>query len=98
MTGLEIVNLQGTRPSIFPMTLRLLLWIFGPFNLLVDLCWLGADTEQQSLRDCYSGTYVVRNKAEPIGKGPIHLAYYTGLGMTLTYPRVVRPKIGDGTS
>lgn len=91
VTGLKIVNLKGNRPSVFRMTFRMLLWLLGPFNLLIDLMWLGADTEQQSLRDCYSGTCVVRSQAKPIGEGAIHLAYYTALGMTLMYPRVVRP-------
>jgi uncharacterized RDD family membrane protein YckC len=93
MLGLKIVTTRGTRPSLFRMTFRFLLWIFGPFNFLLDLFWLGADSEQQSLRDCYAGTYVVRNCAEPIGSAPIHLTRYHGMGLTLVYPRVVRPKL-----
>lgn len=95
LTGLKIVNLRGTRPSILQMTFRLLLWIFGPFNLLLDFLWLSVDTEHQTLRDCYSGTCVIRNDAQPIGTGPITLAYYTALTWTLTYPRVARRKLSD---
>jgi uncharacterized RDD family membrane protein YckC len=93
MLGLKIVTTHGTRPSLPTMTFRLLMWLFGPFNFILDLIWLGADTEQQSLRDCYSGTYVVRNDAEPIGSAPIHLTRYHGAGLTLVYPRVVRPQL-----
>lgn len=92
LLGLKIVTTRGTRPSLFAMTLRLLMWVFGPFNLIADLIWLGADTEGQSLRDCYIGTYVVRSIAEPIGTAPVHLAWYCGAGFTLAYPRVVRPR------
>ena len=90
LTDLKIVDLKGERPSILRMTFRMLLWLLGPFHLLLDLMWLGADSEQQSLRDCYAATCVVRNQAKPIGEGPIHLAYYTAMGLTLMYPRVVR--------
>ena len=92
LTGLKIVGIRGQRPSIVRMTFRMLLWLFGPFNLLLDLMWLGADSEHQSLRDCYAGTYVVRCDAEPVGKAQVHLAYYNAFGFSLMYPRVVRPK------
>ena len=98
VTGLKIVNLRGNRPSVLRMTFRMLLWMIPRFYLF-DLLWIGADTEQQSLSDCYSGTCVVRNTAEPIGKGPIHLVYHTAFGWIVMYPRVVRaPKRNDGTS
>ncbi len=90
--GLKIVNTKGQRPSILRMTFRMLLWLFGPINLIIDLLWLGADAERQTLRACYAGTYVLRKRAEPIGTGPVHLTRYCGGGLTLSYPRVVRPK------
>jgi uncharacterized RDD family membrane protein YckC len=92
LLGLMIVTTKGERPSLFTMTFRMLMWVFGPFNFLLDLIWLGADTEGQSLRDCFAGTYVVRNGAEPVGFAPMHLTRYTGAGMALSYPRVCRPK------
>ena len=90
--GLKIVTTRGEPPSLLTMTLRVSLWVFGPINLLLDLLWMGADTEQQSIRDCYLGTYVVRSDAEPIGEAPIHLTRYCGGGLALMYPRVVRPQ------
>ncbi|QDT11235.1 RDD family protein [Stieleria marina] len=91
LLGLTIVTTKGGRPTLFTMTLRILMWICWPFNFVVDLIWLGADTEGQTLRDCYASTYVVRHGAEPIGFAPEHLTRYNGAGMTLAYPRVCRP-------
>lgn len=90
--GLRIVSAKGGPPSLFAMTMRMLMWMFGPFNLVLDLLWLGADTESQSLRDCYLQTYVVSKPAKPIGRAPVHLARYTAMGFALAYPRVCRPK------
>ncbi len=92
---LMIVTTRGERPSLSIMTFRMLMWLYGPFNILNDLLWLGADTERQSLRDCFAGTYVVRNGATPIGYAPMHLARYNGAGLTLAYPRPCRPTTRD---
>ena len=92
LLGLKIVTTKGERPSLFIMTFRMMMWLFGPFNFLFDLMWLGADTESQSIRDCFAGTYVVRNGAEPLGFAPVHLTCYTGAGLALSYPRVCRPE------
>ena len=92
LAGLQIVTTKGARPTLSAMTFRLLLRIFGPFNFILDLVWLGADTEQQTLRDCYAGTYVVRANVKPAGVGPVHMNRYFGAGLALSYPRVVRPK------
>lgn len=91
LTGARILNLRGERPSVFRMTFRLLLWLFGPFNLIFDLFWAGTDDDRQTLRDRFSGTCVVNNSAEPLGTGEIHFTYYDALGMNMMYPRVVRP-------
>ncbi len=90
LTGSRILNLRGKRPSIFRMTFRMLLWAFGPFNLLFDLLWSGIDDDRQTLRDRFAGTCVVKNRAEPIGTAEIHLTYYHALGFALMYPRVMR--------
>jgi uncharacterized RDD family membrane protein YckC len=90
--GVKLVSAKGGRPSLFSMTIRMVMWMFGPFNLLFDLLWLGADTESQSLRDCYLATYLIKRKAVPIGRAPVHLTRYTALGFVIAYPRVVRPK------
>ncbi len=91
LLNLKIVTTKGQRPSLFIMTFRMMMWMFGPFNFFIDLIWLGADTECQSLRDCFAGTYVVRKNANPIGQAAVHLTRYTGAGLTLAYPRVCRP-------
>ncbi len=91
LLNLKIVSTSGERPSLFTMTFRMLMWLLGPFNLFLDLLWLGADTEGQSLRDCFASTYVVQCNAEPIGVAPIHLARYNAVGFNLSYPRVCRP-------
>jgi len=90
LTDVKIVDLRGNRPSILRMTLRMLLVLLGPFRPFADVFWVGPDTDSRSLRDCYAGTYVVRRRAEPIGKGPLHLSYYDACGFTLMYPHVVR--------
>ncbi len=92
LTGSRILNLRGKRPSIFRMTFRVLLWAFGPFNLLFDLLWSGIDDDCQTLRDRFAGTCVVNNHAEPIGTAEIHLTHYNAFGFALMYPRVMRPK------
>lgn len=92
LLGIKLVCAKGGRPSLISMTIRMLMWMFGPFNLVLDLLWLGADTESQSLRDCYLGTYLVNRNATPIGRGPVHLTRYNAMGFALAYPRVCRPK------
>ncbi len=98
LVGVKIVSTKAERPSVWAMTFRMMLWIFGPINMLFDLLWLGADSENQSLRDCFAGTYVVRKNAEPIGFAPMHLTRYAGAGLFLSYPRVCRPAVDDGDS
>lgn len=91
VTGARILNLRGERPSFLRMTFRLLLWLFGPFNLIFDLFWAGTDEDRQTLRDRFAGTCVVKNLATPIGTGEIHFSHYHALGFNLMYPHVVRP-------
>ena len=92
LLGIKLVSAKGGRPSLFNMTMRMTIWMFGPFNVVLDLLWLGADTESQSLRDCYLGTYLVKRDAIPIGRAPVHLTRYYAMGFALAYPRVCRPK------
>lgn len=90
--GIKLVSAKGGRPSLMNMTMRMMMWMFGPFNIVLDLLWLGADTESQSLRDCYLGTYLIKRNATPIGRAPVHLTRYNAMGFALAYPRVNRPK------
>lgn len=92
LAGAKLVTLKGEQPSLVALTLRSVLWMFGPFNLLLDLLWCSADPDRQSMRDRFTYMCVVRNRAMPIGTGEVHLAYFTAVGYTLAYPRVVHPK------
>jgi uncharacterized RDD family membrane protein YckC len=92
LAGARIVNLRGRRPSVMRMTFRLLLWVFGPLHLVLDLLWSGIDDDCQTLCDRFAGTCVVNSRAEPIGKAEIHLVHYNAFGFALMYPRVMRPK------
>lgn len=89
--GLKIVTAKGGRVGFVTMAMRMMMWLLGPFNIVLDLIWLGADTESQSLRDCFLNTYVVKRNAKPIGRAPMHLARYSACGLMLAYPRVSRP-------
>ncbi|HCO26192.1 MAG: hypothetical protein CME31_04545 [Gimesia sp.] len=92
VTGARIVTLQGTRPSVFRMTYRLLLNLYSPFNILFDMLWISVDQDHQSLTDRFAGTCVVRKNSQPAGRSEIHLAYYTALFFIYFYPCVVRPR------
>ncbi len=94
----RIVDLRGKRPSIFRMTLRAMLWVLGPFNLLFDLLWAGIDEDRQSLRDRFAGTCIIRHRAESIGTAEIHLMHYNAGGFALKYARVMRPKNANTAS
>jgi uncharacterized RDD family membrane protein YckC len=58
VTGVRIVTLKGERPSVLRMTFRLLIWVLGPINVLVDLFRLTGDEYKQTLRDNFAGTRV----------------------------------------
>jgi len=94
----RIVTLQGKRPSIFRMTFRALLWMLGPMNLIYDLGWCGVDEEKQTLRDRFASTLVVRQGAEPIGTGPIHLARFSAMSYVFFFPQVTRPQPSSAPS
>jgi uncharacterized RDD family membrane protein YckC len=95
LTKCRLVTLQGTRPSLWMLTLRSLLWLYGPCTFAFDLIWCGIDQERQSMRDRFSLMCLVRNDARSIGEGPIHLAYYTALSYVVIFPRVVQPRPAD---
>jgi uncharacterized RDD family membrane protein YckC len=92
LTGTRIVNLKGERPSLFALTFRSLLWTFGPGVFFWDLLWSGIDEDRKTLRDCYAGTYLINERATPIGVGEIHLTYYDTGYLNPSYPHVTRPK------
>ena len=88
LTGVRIVTLDGRRPSILRMTFRLLFWILGPINALVDLFWLTGDAYRQTLRDKFSGTLIIRKGAVPAGTGAIRLNRYQFLGYSFVFYEV----------
>ena len=92
LLGIKLVSAKGGKPSLINMTIRMMLWMFGPFNFVLDLLWLGADSENQSLRDCYLSMYLVTRNANPIGRAQVHLTRYNAMGFAFAYPRVCRPR------
>ena len=87
----RIVNLKGNRPSVFQMTFRWLLLIFGPFHFLIDTFWLGGDENKQTLRDKIVGTYVIGKYARPAGQGIQVVRPYYFLGFSFLFREVKRP-------
>lgn len=91
LLSVRIVDLKGNPPSVFRMTFRWLLLIFGPFHFLVDLFWLGGDENKQTLRDKIVGTYVIGKYAHPIGQGVQVVRPYYFLGFSFLFREVKRP-------
>ncbi len=85
VAGVKIVDFRGQQPSMLRMTLRFLLWIVGPINLVIDWLWLSSDPHKQCLRDKFAGTYVVRAKAEPPGASPRKARYYNVFGLMFVF-------------
>lgn len=95
VTNARILNLRGTKPSVFRMTYRLLLSIFFLYNIFYDLIWATVDEDRQSLADCFAGTCVVKKNSSPQGRSEIHFTYYCAIGFVYFYQRVMRPKHFD---
>jgi uncharacterized RDD family membrane protein YckC len=93
----RLVTLDGKPPSLFMMTFRSLFWVFGPGNLILDFIWCGIDQDRQTLRDRYAGACLVKNGANPVGEGPIHLAYYDAMGYNLMLAHVVHSSPDDNS-
>ena len=83
--GARIVNDKAERPSIFRMMFRLLIWAVGPFNVLMDFLWLGGDRNRQTLRDKFSGTWVVRRNAVPASSAKRKATSYNVGGLTCIF-------------
>jgi uncharacterized RDD family membrane protein YckC len=91
LTDVRIVNLQGKRPSVFRIAFRFLIWILGPFHMLLDLFWLSGDDQRQTLRDKLAATLVIRRRSKPLAKGPTRLKPYTLMGWSLSFLEVQKP-------
>ena len=88
LTGVKIVSIEGERPPIWNMTLRFLLLILGPINLILDVFWLGGDEYKQTLRDKIVGTYVIAQDAVPLGRGEQLYVLYFLLGWSILFREV----------
>jgi uncharacterized RDD family membrane protein YckC len=97
IADLKVVDLRGVRPSIFQMTWRFLLLVFGPIDFIVDLIWLGGDESRQTIRDKLAATYVIRLNAVPMGAGTIVRRNYFLLGWSFLFREVKRNRIEGDT-
>ena len=86
--GIRIVSIHGERPSLWSLTIRALFAFFGPFNMLIDVMWLTNDERRQALRDKFAHTYVIRDRAVPMGQGTIVYSPYTILGANFLFAEV----------
>ncbi|HXX35771.1 MAG TPA: RDD family protein [Thermodesulfobacteriota bacterium] len=93
VTDLKVVNLKGVRPSVFQMTWRFILLVFGPIDLIADLIWLGGDDNRQTIRDKIAATYVIRSHAAPMGAGVIVRRKYFLLGWSFIFQEVSRSRM-----
>lgn len=91
LTGVRIATIKGERPGLLRMTFRLLIWVIGPINMLVDLLWLTGDDYKQTLRDKFAGTVVILKKAVPAGTGEIRLNRCRFLGQSFVFYEVMKP-------
>ncbi len=94
-TGIRIVNLKGTPPSLFMISLRLFWWVLGPLNSLIDLIYMTGDLDRQAIRDKMMQTYVIKRGAEPLGRGHRRSIYMDFMGLNLIVWEVVRPGESD---
>lgn len=92
ITGAKIITLDGRKPSIIRMTLRLswlVIWLIGfPINFYVDWLWTFIEEERQMLCDYIFQTRLVRNHAQPIGPGRIQYVFVTAPVLAVGYARV----------
>ena len=85
---IRIVNLQGNPPSLYYLTLRLMLAVIGPLIFLLDLAWLSSDPNRQALRDKFAHTYVIKQDAQVAGREKIIYQRYSILGWNLLFKEV----------
>jgi uncharacterized RDD family membrane protein YckC len=88
LCGVRILGLDGQRAGLIPLTIRMLLMVFGPFNYLLDLAWMANDAQRQALRDKVVDTYVVKKNAVPAGSGMLTYRAYFILGYSFLFREV----------
>jgi hypothetical protein len=84
----RIVGIQGGKPSLLQMTVRLIPLLPVPWSLLFDLGWIVDEPHRQTLRDKWAGTFVIRQKAVPIGTAPIRYKRIGFAGIFLIFPEI----------
>ena len=90
LTGVRIVGIEGKRPSLLQMTVRMVPLMPVPWSLLFDLGWMVDDPRRQTLRDKWAGTFVVRRKAKPVGTAPVRYKRIGFSGVFLIFPEIGR--------
>lgn len=88
LLGLRIVDLQGRRPGLAVMTLRMLTWWLGPVHPIIDYLFMTHGRHRQPFRDRLLGTYVVHRSAVPACGGRRVLARFGFLCLMFLFPEV----------
>jgi len=83
-----IVDIEGKRPSLLQMTTRLWPMLPVPWSFLFDLGWVVDEPQRQTLRDKWAGTFVVRRKAQPIGRALVRYKRIGFGGIFLIFPEI----------
>ena len=86
--SIRVVDLFGNKPQWHTMLLRFFLIFIGPFSFVTDLLWITGEHTRQTLRDKYSGTYVIKNNAIPKGYGILKTIYLHFMGWNLSFLEV----------
>lgn len=84
------MGIEGKRPSLLQMTVRLIPLMPVPWSLLFDLGWMVDDPRKQTLRDKWAGTFVVRRNAQPVGTAPVRYKRIGFSGIFLIFPEISR--------
>ena len=83
-----IVDIEGKKPSLLQMTTRLWPMLPVPWSFLFDLGWVVDEPQRQILRDKWAGTFVVRRKAQPIGRALVGYKRIGFGGIFLIFPEI----------
>jgi uncharacterized RDD family membrane protein YckC len=59
----RLVNVHGERVNFWQASGRALFMVAGPVNYLFDSLWIYSEAPRQTLRDKFSGTYLVKKGA-----------------------------------
>ncbi len=92
LTGVRIVDVEGRRPSLLQMTIRILPVLPVPWSFLFDLGWMVDEPQRQTLRDKWAGTFVIRHKAKPVATAPIPYKRIGLAGIFLIFPEIGHPR------